>query len=174
MKLPRVRFTVRRMMVGVAVAAVLIGGGIEVARLNRLRASHLYDAAYHARREVEELRNLANFDRGRRGGAANANDRQILLMERASRLRVAYHAELKRKYVKAANRPWESVAPDPKDLGEDLLWESMKIPDTNFWMLDDHELQRLQPFQNVETELGTPRPERLPHSTPVRSETSPP
>jgi hypothetical protein len=60
MKLPRVRFTVRRMMIAVAIVAFLIGGGIEAARFKRLREFHLYDAAYHARREAEELRNVAN------------------------------------------------------------------------------------------------------------------
>ena len=73
MRLPSVRFTVRRLMITVATAAFLIGGGIEAARLNRLRAARLDDAAYHARRESEELRNVANFDLGRRSSATNAN-----------------------------------------------------------------------------------------------------
>ena len=132
MRMPRVRFTVRRMMIAVAIVAFLVGGGIEAARFKRLRASHLDDAAYHARREAEELRNVAQFDRGRREGATNANDRSIVLMERSSRLRVEYHAQLKRKYLRAANRPWQSVTPDPKDPGEDLLWESLTVPHIEF------------------------------------------
>ena len=141
MRLPVVRFTMRRMMIAVAIAAFLIGGGIEAARFKRLRASHLYDAAYHARREAEELRDVAHFvahfDRARREGAANAKDRSFALMERSSRFRVEYHARLKRKYSRAANRPWQSVPPDPKDLGEDLLWESMlALPDLDLPKLE--------------------------------------
>jgi hypothetical protein len=41
MRLPSVRFTMRRMMVAVAIVAFLIGGGIEAARLKQLRESHL-------------------------------------------------------------------------------------------------------------------------------------
>jgi len=115
-----------------AAVAVLIGGGIEADRLKRSRASHLYSAAYHARREAEELRNVANFDRGRRAGATDANDRSMLMLERSSRLRVDYHSRLKRKYLGAADRPWQSVSPDPKDPGEELIWEALWIPDIDF------------------------------------------
>ena len=129
----RLRFTMRRMMVAVAIVALTIGGGIEAVRLRRLRSSHLDDAAYHSRREAEEARNIANFKRGRLGNASNANDRSILLMEQSSRLRVAYHAQLKRKYLEAADRPWSAVASDQKDPGEDLLWRAMmEVPKIEF------------------------------------------
>lgn len=132
MRRPGVRLTIRRLMVAVAVVAFLIGA----VRLKWLRDSHLHDAAYHARRKAEELRNVANFDRGRREGASNADDRSILLMEQSSRLRVAYHARLEQVYRRAANRPWRSVPPDPKDPGEDLLWESLRIPNVEFPKLE--------------------------------------
>lgn len=132
MRWPRFRFTLWRLMIAVAIVAFLIGGGIGSARFLRLRASHLSDAAFHARREAEELANVALFDQGRRAGAANATDRSTLMRERSSRLRVGYHADLKRKYIRAASRPWEAVTPDPKDPGEDLLWESMMVSDYEF------------------------------------------
>ncbi len=129
MPLPRVRFTVRRLMIAVAIAAFLIGGGIEAARCKRLRKAHLDDAAYHARREAEELRNLANIDLSRRAGAIDVEVRSMRLIERSSRLRVDYHGQMKRKYSKAASRPWRAVSPDPKDPGTELIWEAFTIPE---------------------------------------------
>lgn len=130
MRLPRLRFTVRRLMVAVAIAAFLIGGGIEAARCKRLREAHLADAAYHARREAEELRNLANIDLGRRAGAVDAKDHFMVFVERASRLRVDHHSQMKRRYFKAASRPWRAVSPDPKDPGTELIWEALTIPES--------------------------------------------
>jgi hypothetical protein len=44
----RVRFTVRTMMVAVAVVAVAVGGGLTVTRLKRLRDEYRQKAEYHA------------------------------------------------------------------------------------------------------------------------------
>jgi hypothetical protein len=43
-KVPLVRFTVRRMMVAVVGVAVVLGGGIEAIRISRLRAAYLAEA----------------------------------------------------------------------------------------------------------------------------------
>lgn len=122
MKLPKM--TIRRAMIAVAIAALLLGFWSRV--MFSRRQSHLSDAAYHARREGEERRNLETFERNRRAGAAAAaNNPSMAEMERASLLRVAYHAGLKDKYREAAAHPWASIPPDPKDPGEGLLWESL-------------------------------------------------
>jgi hypothetical protein len=136
MKLPKM--TIRLMTIGVAVAAVPLGFWSR--DLNARRRSLLGEAAYHARREREERRNLAEFDRGRRGGATNADDPSILKLEQASRLRVGFHDGLKQKYRGAADRPWSPVAPDPSDPGERLLWESLDpepLAGDGFWKMTD-------------------------------------
>lgn len=53
MKLPRVRFTLRRMMVAVAVVGVAVGSGLTVARLKQLRDEYRRKSAYHAQ-EMEQ------------------------------------------------------------------------------------------------------------------------
>jgi hypothetical protein len=85
MRLPRVRFTVRRLMIVVAVIAILIGVGLQIRRtirLSRLSAYYAKRAAMYAesestwrkyerwRREREEkLRKLANDPRQGVNGA---------------------------------------------------------------------------------------------------------
>jgi tetratricopeptide (TPR) repeat protein len=48
-RLPRIRFTVRRMMAAVAVTALILGGSVEAVRLKRQRDKFLTKAAEHAR-----------------------------------------------------------------------------------------------------------------------------
>lgn len=140
MKLPKV--TIRRAMVAVAIIAIPLGFWSR-AMFSR-RQSHLGEAAYHARREGEERRNLEAFERNRSAGAATANDPSVAKMERASRLRVAYHAGLKDKYQEAAAHPWTSVPPDPKDPGEGLLWQSLDPgPLTDEFRLSNEDWKRL-------------------------------
>ena len=52
MRMPRVRFTVRRMMLAVAIIAITLGVGIEACRLKRFREECLLKANYHAGLEV--------------------------------------------------------------------------------------------------------------------------
>jgi len=138
----RLKMTVFRLMIAVAVVAIPLGFGSRT--MLARRESYLRHAAYHARREGEEFQTLMSFDRGRREGATNANDRSILKMEQASRLRVPYHAELKQLYQDAAAHPWVSVPPDPKDPGEDLIWESLKFdPNEKFWELSAEDWKKL-------------------------------
>jgi hypothetical protein len=47
MKIPRVRFTVRRMMVAVAIVAVSFGGGLRVIHLRRLAFEYAKEARFH-------------------------------------------------------------------------------------------------------------------------------
>lgn len=123
MKRPRV--SIRFAMLVVVLTAVPLG--LWGKKLSSLRASYREDAEYHARREREERHNVSVFDRGRRAGATNADEPSIVQLEQASRLGVAYHAGLKLKYRRAADRPWESVPPDPADVSENLVRQSRYV-----------------------------------------------
>lgn len=56
MRLPRVRFTVRRMMIAVAVVAIALGIAFGVARLKRRRDAYLIKTASFASLESFEIR----------------------------------------------------------------------------------------------------------------------
>ncbi len=102
-RLPRVRFTVRRLMVAVALAAVAIGGVAWVARVERLASEYRRQYARHSA-EVQRYGEEASKALGLGGG----RERHV----RASRL-AAYHARLESKYGRAAHNPWLPVEPDP-------------------------------------------------------------
>ena len=140
MKLPKI--TILRAMIVVAIVAIPIGFWSR-AMFSR-RQSYLSDAAYHARREGEERRNLEAFERIRRMGEPAPGDPSAAKMEQASRLRVAYHVELKNKYQEAAAHPWVSVPPDPTDPGERLLWESLDPGPLNEFRLSSEDWEKLR------------------------------
>ena len=60
MRMPRVRFTVRRMMVGVAVVAIGMGIGVEADRLLRIREDCLATADRHSRDELQSRKFAAS------------------------------------------------------------------------------------------------------------------
>ncbi len=102
MKLPRVRFTIRRIMVAVAIVAMLFIGVVLWRRSQEYRRraeSHdllLWSALPVA---IDEAASP-----GRLGGGLSVGG----LLRRAK-----YHHEMSRKYWWAAARPWVSVDPDP-------------------------------------------------------------
>jgi hypothetical protein len=101
MRLPRVRFTVRRMMAAVAIAAALLGPLVYLKRRSdRFWTIHLEQAAL-----AQGLRNsLARMNqRERSDGAVWMGP-----MERSN-----YHKRLSMKYREAALRPWLPIEPDP-------------------------------------------------------------
>jgi hypothetical protein len=103
MRVPRVRFTVRRLMAVVAVLAVLLGAGAEVVRLARLAEDYRQRAKYFV--AAEDVRNLTvAAERMVDPGAARKPDRIA-----------AHYAQLRRRYERAAARPWLPVAPDPPE-----------------------------------------------------------
>jgi hypothetical protein len=119
MRLPRVRFTIGRAMAAVAVLALIMGG----ARIAWLRDRYRKAAAYYAAMEnlqrtiqrstvesaaaEEEL--LLAFDQ-----KVSADDKQQAAAEaKAMQPLIDYYAALKRKYERAAARPWLPVDPDP-------------------------------------------------------------
>jgi hypothetical protein len=106
MRLPRVRFTVRRMMIAVAVVAILIGVGLQV--------KGLYQRFHECSRQAsthgfygECLDRLANE-------WAQKDDRiESLTQAKRLRLLAEYQRRIKAKYEAAKWRPWIDVEPDP-------------------------------------------------------------
>ena len=100
MPLPRVRFTVRRMMVAVAIAGVLVGG------LRMRRLSAVYQALSESNANDEDFYLAALSDRFKLGHPS---------YERTFRDRLDYHRSMRVKYERAARRPWLPVPPDPPE-----------------------------------------------------------
>ena len=95
MPIPRPRFTVRRLMIAVAVVAVLLGVVVGLKRRSdRFRAIALRYAAKHKEDRMaydvvaDEGRFLRRYD---------------------------YHLSMQRKYEMATERPWLPVPPDPPE-----------------------------------------------------------
>jgi hypothetical protein len=112
MSLPRVRFTVRRMMVAVAIVALLIYGCM--VRRHRLSLAALCQiadrgvrhtgASYRLEDGIETLRTVKT-------GAPALTPAEV----EGRRRRAAYWVALGRKYERAALIPWLPVAPDPPE-----------------------------------------------------------
>ncbi len=110
MKIPRVSFTVRRMMVAVAVVALLIG----IARLWRTRQLYLEKAADHAGFRALVLRSPltiayweSRWSDQHEGKPAGPGGPPFVPA------RAAYHEAMRLKYERAARYPWLSVPSDP-------------------------------------------------------------
>lgn len=98
MKLPRVRFTVRRLMVATAIVACIVRVGVE---LEPRRARFVRRAVGCLRRE-----NLASSSAFR---LRESGDPSYF---RAAR-RAEFYGRLREKYELAAEHPWLPVWPDP-------------------------------------------------------------
>ena len=108
MRLLRVRFTFRSMMVGVAVLACLIWGAQTVSRSRFYRQLAQSHAAHEIRLRAEVARDL-EFERkhGYSWGCGVYRASLELQCERAE-----WHCRLKLKYQRAALHPWLRVEPD--------------------------------------------------------------
>jgi hypothetical protein len=112
MRLPRLRFSVRRMMVAVAVVALLIyGNGVRQHRLSLAALCESADrgvrhtgASYRLEDEIETLRTVAF-------GTPARTPAEI----EGRRRRSAHWIALKQKYDRAALIPWLPVSPDPPE-----------------------------------------------------------
>ena len=101
MPLPRVRFTVRRMMVAVAIVGATVAFG------ERRRRDFSALAEYHRAQQVVKVAcSKGGFISEKRGGGM-ATD----VDERAD----AWHRVLEPKYRYAARYPWLPVPPDPPE-----------------------------------------------------------
>jgi hypothetical protein len=112
MRMPRFRFTIRRMMIVVAVA--IAWAGLWVGNLARLRLIYLERATYYDgefRVNDYQARNFerAHVERPREYFDVYAAQRR----ERADWARI-----LKAKYERATRYPWLPVEPDPPEPSE--------------------------------------------------------
>jgi hypothetical protein len=102
MRLPRPRFTVRRLMVVVAILALALTvyAGIERrrARLQRVAQHHWEKAAANSVVQADANRTIYR-------ASASLRNRQL----------AHYHVNLAYKYANAARYPWLPVAPDPPE-----------------------------------------------------------
>jgi hypothetical protein len=108
MRLPRVWFTVRRMMVVVAIVGILFWGG----RLWRLAASYRIEAErYENRLSKSDVR--AFFDRI--DVSPEESERRMGAWRDQMARRRSHYQAMKVKYEHAAHNPWLPVAPDPPE-----------------------------------------------------------
>jgi hypothetical protein len=111
MRMPRFRFTVRRMMVAVAIVGFLLGA----AAMWRIAASRGASAAYHAREAEFSRRSLKDYRDGRVTLRGTLTDREAARIARRLERIAPYHDVLARKYERAARYPWLPVEPDPPE-----------------------------------------------------------
>jgi hypothetical protein len=141
MRLPRIRFTVRQIMIVVAIAAVALGANDLRLRWNRyhaLRSEHEWKsrsclslAERHAataalnEREAQRLRAAILSGQYPVRSAAEgvgqiaSNTAAAAAIERSAeeklRARARFHDALRLKYERAARYPWLAVGPDPPE-----------------------------------------------------------
>lgn len=144
MRLPRVRFTVWRLMVGVALISVAMGVTREVRRLGRL-------SRQYQRKAREVIREGRLWRTGLAGSVTNEAEARHLsivlrtkdqdladlwgievsvcsLQVRELREILTHYEKLRQKYVRAASRPWEAVPPDPREPTQSLIWHCVPLP----------------------------------------------
>jgi hypothetical protein len=93
MRLPRVRFTVRRLMIAVAVVALAIGMFARSRQMSKIADRHAAQILEHS-----QMMPLPN-------GAF------VMLLDN----RGQWHQAMVAKYRRAARRPWLPVEPDPHE-----------------------------------------------------------
>ena len=98
MRLPRVRFTVRGLMVAVAAVGLVLG----VYATCRSRS-----ARFHALMISHESRAMELLDEAPPGADA--------AVRRRFHTRLDWHETMYAKYERAARHPWLTVAPDPPE-----------------------------------------------------------
>ena len=100
MRLPRVRYTVRRMMVVVLIVAIMLAIHVTLQR-RRVRFEQL--SRYHIQSiRIESSCSWAPYE----------PEESDVLSDKAL-WQAIWHAKLSRKYSEAARRPWLPVSPDP-------------------------------------------------------------
>jgi hypothetical protein len=111
MKLPRVLFTVRRMMIAVAVVCLFLGAE----NFRRRRAFCLRRANYHRYRTT--FRNgdhvAAGFTYAHRGPHPSPPDWGRLQYMRQKDMHVDWHWRLAERYERAATLPWLATPSEP-------------------------------------------------------------
>ena len=95
MRLPRFRFTIRRMMVLVAVVAIIVALTLRMAARHHMMIIHIQ--SWGENRGFSHNPNLAPAEQAR------------------ALRRVKHHWELIGKYQRAARYPWLPIEPDPPE-----------------------------------------------------------
>jgi hypothetical protein len=116
MKLPRVRVTVRGLMVLVAVAGLLVSFAVLVQRraYYRLQMAMYRDAEEASLEMVRATdRRLEQIETASRPGQTVPEVDTLRTYNERVRAQAEYYEELVSKYRRAADRPWLPVAPDP-------------------------------------------------------------
>jgi hypothetical protein len=103
MRIPSVRFSLRRMMVALAVVALMLRVG-QLVSLSNIYRSKANECRGKAREWELELRNPAHI-----GQVEHCNWMQRVAL---------YYQALTRKYEHASSRPWEAIIPDPPRPGD--------------------------------------------------------
>jgi hypothetical protein len=128
-RMPRVRFTVRRMMLVILVVAIAVGGWIEAGRYrlwlrrrgseySRLAFRHSGYASNYRRQALSSEKIAESFrDMARLAPGSASESRQVEKdhLDKAARLRSLADKEdkLANKWQLARQRPWLPVEPDP-------------------------------------------------------------
>src|SRR6185312_13919024 len=125
MRIPRVRFTIRLLMIAVAVVSAFL----TIARLVYLWRHYEALAAMHASKEVTYVRQAQGYERkhdwcaqkatleppSARGSTWERLATSSGAMAHDLRRLAAYESRLKRKYEHAARHPWLLVTPDLRE-----------------------------------------------------------
>ena len=109
-RLPRVRFTVRRLMIVVAIVGFCVGYFAMWQRAALRREL----ATYHAIR----AKNAKSWISDRKGGYFRPSyfkDPQIAKVAAVYERMMFFHQEMSRKWEDASRHPWLAVAPDPPE-----------------------------------------------------------
>jgi hypothetical protein len=132
MRLTRVRFTIRGLMVAIAILAVVLG---IVDGVRRRRESFARRARMYAQKARDEIRDAENYQITRRGSEFGYDARTTA----AHYELVEHYWALQEKYDQAAARPWRLIAPDPpapvwpKNVPRDPPWtkeDADRLPHT--------------------------------------------
>lgn len=139
---PRPRLTVAGLMALVALAALVLGGVLEVGRAQRRVLEYRTKATNHALRATaalrlaqqlradegrftEHARSVRDLARGFRSGSPRARRAEEMVADADRRLRdhraltasaaawAAWHLAMRRRYERAVSYPWKSLAPEP-------------------------------------------------------------
>jgi hypothetical protein len=124
MRIPRVRFTVRRLMVAVVIAGIVLG----IERLWHRSAEYAGIAGQHARKAIGWDEHVSWLDgvaaKHARKAATGTGDSRSRDRENADKWAAVangyrgmkgYHEAMRDKYAHAARYPWLPVAPDPPE-----------------------------------------------------------
>jgi hypothetical protein len=125
MQLPRPRLRLRILLIAVALAAISLGAFIEWRRLIRLSETYRQKAELEQRLvgswgqmaqiEAEAARKMGEFPPEDLKATDMAPPSWYEARSDVCSRRAAHHARLHQKYLRAAARPWLSVAPDPPE-----------------------------------------------------------